>query len=72
MLEVLPNGTLVEKCKSTPGDTHRDGAPAVILARVGPVQGMLGYFVEWKDRPNVPVFVAHDRLRRRRRQRAAA
>jgi hypothetical protein len=58
----LSNGTRVMKATEEPGDAHARGALATILGSIGP--GMVngrkayGYFVEWDDRPGLPVFVA--------------
>jgi hypothetical protein len=59
----MANGTVVEKCMSEPGDTHRDGDRATILGSFGDVSDQYGYFVEWESHPGVPVFVTHFRVR---------
>ena len=64
----LRNGTIVEKINSEPRDTHRDGARAMIVGSVGPVDDLrlpakYGYFVVWDDMPGVPVFIAGHRIR---------
>jgi len=64
----IPNGTVVEKCNSMPGDGHPDGARATVLSSQGPhaVAGfgpMYGYFVQWDDVPEIPVFIAGIRIR---------
>ena len=70
MLEILPNGTRIEKCGSNPGDMVRDGACGVIVARVGPVRKsdsnevLLGYIVRWDSIPWVGTFIAHFRIKR--------
>jgi hypothetical protein len=63
MEEMLPKGARVEKCNSQPQDRHRDGARGVVVATLGPVDILLGYFVRWDDLPNVPVFIAYTRVR---------
>ncbi len=62
----LPNGALVEKLNTEPGDTHRDGARAVVVGSLGPYDGLpdpYGYFVEWDDIPGVPVAIGGHRIR---------
>ncbi len=68
-MEPIPNGTRVEKIRSAPDDTHRDGAIARVVEAIGPtppdceVPGVFGYFVEWSDLPGVKVFIAGTRIR---------
>jgi hypothetical protein len=58
----MANGTRVRKVNSAAGDTHHDGAGALVLGSVGPALGRYGYYVEWDDHPGIPVFIASDRL----------
>jgi len=62
-MEVLADGTRIEKCHSEESDGHRDGAKGRIISRLGPVGHYLGYFVEWDDLPGTPCFVSHMRVR---------
>lgn len=55
------NGTRVQKTNSDRADTHRDGALGTVIGSIG-AGGLVGYFVEWDDKPGVPVFVAGPRL----------
>lgn len=56
-----PNGTRVQKKNSKTDDGHADGALGTVLGSIG-AGGLLGYFVEWDDRPGLPVFTAGPRL----------
>jgi len=66
----IPNGTLVEKCRTEPGDTHRDGERGTVYGSMGPapVPGLgercYVYWVEWERHPGIPVAVADYRIRR--------
>lgn len=63
-MDALPDGAAVEKINSLPGDTHKDGARAIVVRALGPaVDGTWGYFVKWADLPELPVFVAGSRIR---------
>lgn len=62
----LTPGTPVEKCNSRPDDGHQDGARGLVVRHVGPaIDDTYGYFVEWADLPDIPVFVAGSRIRPR-------
>lgn len=72
MTEPYPQGTLVEKINSVPGeDGHQDGALATIVRALGPFPPVVaeqcgstyGYFVEWNDFPGIPVFIGGHRVR---------
>lgn len=56
------NGTRVAKIHTKPGDGHRDGARATVVASL-PMDAAYFYFVRWDDRPEVPVGIASHRLR---------
>ncbi len=63
-LVALAIGTRVEKINSVTGDSHEDGAQAVIIEMLGPTpSGEYGYFVHWDDMPSLPVFIAGSRVR---------
>lgn len=61
-----PNGTKVQKCNSTTGDHHHDGAQATVLGSIGPrtVDGFTGYAycLEYDDYPGVPMWIRSDRV----------
>lgn len=59
----MPNGTIVAKCNGEPHDTHLDGALATVIGSIGYGGKVVGYFVEWNDCPEVPVFIAAHRLK---------
>jgi hypothetical protein len=64
MSEPFSKGTIVEKTNSAEGkDTHKDGARAVVVRALGPVEDQYGYFVRWDDLPGIDVFVAGSRIR---------
>lgn len=63
----IADGKTVIKCNSEKGDGHRDGAEAVVIESVGPIEfkgdpETYGYMVKWADMPHLPVFVAGDRI----------
>jgi hypothetical protein len=59
----LPNGTRVRKINSLGAkDAHQDGALATVVGSVGPLSGTYGYFVFWDDVPNIPCFIAGNRI----------
>jgi len=65
----LPNGARVSKTNSEPGDGHQDGARGTILGSVADpdnadpeIAKQIGYFVEWDDRPGLPVAIASHRI----------
>jgi hypothetical protein len=58
----LPNNTRVRKINSEPGDTHKDGAEALVLGSIGHPEIGIGYFVEWETHPTHAVFVAAARI----------
>lgn len=60
----MPNGTIIEKCGSGPGDGHQDGDSGIVLGSIGTCPSLHGYFVAWSDNPSLPVFVASHRIRR--------
>jgi len=78
----IPNGAVVEKVNSEPEDTHLDGVRATVVGSWGPtgVQVLLKegnlhrlpdqyfYFVEWEDRPGLPVGIGGHRIRVPERQ----
>lgn len=64
----IRNGTRVVKVGREAGDSHDDGAPARVIGSLGPIpfRGMTevyGYWVEWDDMPEVPVFIVGHRIR---------
>jgi hypothetical protein len=69
MEKAIPVGARIEKIRSKPEDTHRDGALGRVVEAIGPtppdcqVPGVWGYFVEWNDFPGVKVFIAGTRIR---------
>lgn len=62
-MQVLALGTRIEKTNSDAGDGHADGAPGRVVAVLGPVADLCGYFIEWDDLPGLPVFIGPDRIR---------
>ncbi|KKK91658.1 hypothetical protein LCGC14_2710750, partial [marine sediment metagenome] len=64
----IPNGAVVEKVSSEPGDSHPDGARATVVGSLGPIDDdclpdPYFYFVEWEDQPGVPVGIGGNRVR---------
>jgi len=64
----IPNGAAVEKVNSEPGDCHHDGARATVVGSWGSLgvcrlPDRYFYFVEWEDRPGVPVGIGGHRIR---------
>ncbi len=63
----IPNGAVVEKVNSEPGDDHTNGARATVVGSWGPIDDdrlpdRYFYFVEWEDRPGIPVGVSGNRI----------
>jgi len=61
----FPNGSRVRKVTSDPGDTHKIGDQARVIGSVGPAPefgGEYGYYVNWDDMPDVPVFIRGRKL----------
>jgi hypothetical protein len=61
-MDLLQEGTRVQKIGSKPGDAHQDGALATVLNGLEK-NGLVGYFVEWDDYPGIPCFVAGYRVK---------
>ena len=60
---ILNPGDRIEKCNSELRDLSTDGARGVVRQRLGPVNGLVGYMVEWEAWPEKVVFVAGHRVR---------
>ncbi len=62
----IPNGAVVLKTNSGPGDGHSDGARAVVIGSLGPIyqagRPLYGYWVRWDDL-DLPVFIQGDRIK---------
>lgn len=60
---LLQRGDRVQKIRTTPGDAHMNGAQGTIVETAGAVIPELRcYLVAWDDCPEVPLFVAADRV----------
>jgi hypothetical protein len=58
-----PNGSLIIKTTSEPGDAHPVGTLGTVLGSMGHPKVGIGYFVEWQDMPRVAVFVQQGKIR---------
>ncbi len=58
----IPNGTVIEKVNSAPGDGHLDGSLGRVIGSEAVAVGY-AYFIEWNDVPGVPVGVLGQRIR---------
>lgn len=70
----IPNGTLIEKCGSKPGDFYPDGTKGTVIGSqifegtVVDDQIVEGghthfYFIEWEPTPDVPIGILMHRIR---------
>lgn len=58
----IPNGTPIVKVNSEPEDTHKDGAPGVVVGSLACPPALrkqsgeaFFYFIEWDDLPGTPI-----------------
>jgi hypothetical protein len=59
---LYPNGTRVLKDKGEPGDATPIGTKGLVLGSISHPEMGVGYFVEWDDKPGVPIFVVERKL----------
>lgn len=64
----IPNLSRVVKINSEPGDSYPDGTEGIVIAshnaaHIPGVPHPFGYFVLFDPRPNVPTFIAGNRIR---------
>lgn len=58
------NGSLVVKNGSDPsGDVTPDGTKGKILGSLKAAEGQYAYFVEWDNKPKMPVFCVQEKMR---------
>lgn len=62
----IPNGTRIVKCNSEPHDATPDGMTGTVLGSLrAPEQmgALLFYFVEWDDKPRIPLGIMATKIR---------
>ena len=50
----IPNGTVIVKANSDPGDATPNGTKGTILGSLS-ADGLMFYFVEWESRPKMAI-----------------
>lgn len=63
-----PNGTIIKKRNSEPGDGHQDGDQGVVVGALSIPEKLKFpdkwfYWVKWDDMPDVPVGVREHRIK---------
>lgn len=62
-LGAIPNGSVVAKTNTKPGDGHQDGDRGKVIGSVA-VDGRYLYFVEWDDAKGLAVGLEGSRIRK--------
>ncbi|WP_028165983.1 hypothetical protein [Bradyrhizobium elkanii] len=60
----IANGTPIVKVLSEKGDKNPVGSKGVVIGSILDGRDIVGYFVEWESTPDVPVFVADQKIAR--------
>lgn len=59
----LRNGTRIQKIRSDPDDTHKDGDEGAVYGSMHVLGPIYFYYVKWDDMPHIPVGVASFRIK---------